>query len=36
MERYEEAELEIIVLNAADVITLSNPGGGGDDSGEWA
>ena len=36
MEMYEAAELEIIVLENTDVITESNPGGGGDDSGGWA
>ena len=36
MEKYEAAELEIIVLENTDVITESNPGGGGDDSGGWA
>ena len=36
MEKYEAAELEIIVLENTDVITASDPGGGGNDSGGWA
>ena len=35
MEKYEAAELEIIVLENTDVITESNPGGGGPESGGW-